>query len=250
MNVSLYQAAAAMNVHVRWQELIAQNLASTAVPGFKRQELALTAVPEGPQGDQKSSQSEFASLLTPTAKTFTNFEKGETKHTGSLTDVAIDGPGFFSVQLPNGTTAYTRDGEFHFDKDGMLVTKQGYPVLSDGGPIQKDINNLATVSISPSGEVSQGSDVKGIVKLVDFERPEKLVAISDGLFAAPDPAAGLTTPVGSTLRQYFLEGSNVSASAEMARLIVAMRMFEANQRIMQQEDNRMDRTIRDLTGPN
>jgi flagellar basal body rod protein FlgG len=152
--------------------------------------------------------------------------------------------------LPDGSKAYTRSGELRIDPQGRLVTKQAHPILdaNDVG-IQLDSANHATLSITPNGEVKQGSDVKGTIELVEFENPRQLTPIGDGLFTARNPAA-IPLPVSDpVLRQGFIETSSSSAVAEMASLIVAMRMSEANQRIIQNEDSRMERTIRELAGP-
>src|SRR5437667_7063966 len=121
MNVGLYQAAAALNANSRWQESIAENLAASSIPGFKKQEMSFGAIaagliPSAAQGAQRFS--------LPHATPATNFSPGELKFTGVKTDVALQGSGFFAVQMPDGATAYTRDGEFQMSPSGQLVTKQ------------------------------------------------------------------------------------------------------------------------------
>ena len=246
MNVSLSQAAAAMRATDRWQEVIAQNLAAASMPGFKKQEVSFASVAAGlnPTAAGQSTP------LFPGITVATNFIQGQLKHTGVTTDVAIDGAGFFEVQLPSGETAYTRDGEFQVNAQGQLVTKLGYNVVSDGGSIQIDRNNPSPVSISADGTVAQGSDVKGKLKLTDFNNPHLLRAISNSYFTATDPNLVPADATGTRVRQGFLELGNVSAVAEMAHLITAMRQFEANQRLIQVEDDRMGRAISELGNAN
>src|SRR5271169_4205014 len=155
MNVSLYQAAAALNASARWQDIISQNLASGSVPGFKKQDITFSAI-EAAQGQGG---------LIPTSQVVTNFQQGQIRPTNVPTDVAIEGDGFFEVQLPGGQTAYTRDGEFQFSAQGQLVTKQGYLVQTDGGPIQMDPKIQGPISIAPDGTVSQGSNQLGKLKI-------------------------------------------------------------------------------------
>jgi flagellar basal-body rod protein FlgG len=247
MNVSLFQAAAGLTANARWQELIAENLASSSIPGFKKQELSFAAMQGGLMSAPATGPQTFA---LPRAISSTNFQQGELRSTGVKTDVALEGRGFLAVQLPDGNTAYTRDGEFHLDASGQLVTKQGHPVLSDGGPIQLDLNNHTELSISATGEVSQGADLKGTLKVTDFNEPNLLTPIGSGQFLARHPALQVTEPAGTTLRQGFVEGANTSAPAEMVKLIAAMRMYEANQRVIQAQDDRMGKTIADLGHPN
>src|SRR4051794_11625679 len=133
MNVSLYQAAAAMNANSRWQELIADNLADSSVPGARKQDVSFSAVEAGlPSGQLGLNGERF---VMPAARPSINFTQGEINPTGVATDFAIDGPGFFQVQMPNGDAAFTRDGEFHVSAQGQLTTKRGYLIAGDGGPI-------------------------------------------------------------------------------------------------------------------
>ncbi len=240
MNVSLYQAAAAMNANARWQEMITENLAAGSVPGFRKQDISFATVEAG-LGTSRH--------LMPVARTATNFQQGSVRPTGNPTDLALEGNGFFEVQLPNGAHAYTRDGEFQLNAQGQLVTKQGYTVVSNSGPLQFDVNNPAPISVSPAGEVSQGSDNKGRLHLVEFAQPQQLTAIGQGYFLADDPAAQPIDASATSVRQGYLEASNTSPTIEMASLITAMRMFETNQKVMQMQDERMGKAINELGGP-
>lgn len=247
MNVSLYQAAAALNANARWQELISENLSSAMIPGFKKQELSFSAIEAGMMPSAVNGAAGHFAL--PSANVSTNFQQGEMKVTGVNTDVAIEGPGFFEVQLPNGDTAYTRDGEFQLNAQGQLVTKQGYAVLSDGGSIQIDLNNPAPLSISATGDVSQGTDLKGKLKVTNFNDPHLLQNIGNGCYLARDPKLQ-TVETPATVKQGYLEAANTSPIAEMGQLIAAMRSYEANQRIIQTQDDRMSRAITELGNPN
>ncbi|HUI06945.1 MAG TPA: flagellar hook-basal body protein [Verrucomicrobiae bacterium] len=239
MNVSLYQAAAALNASARWQEVISDNLAASSVPGFKKQELSFSAVAAGATPN----------VVMPSAGTSTNFQQGQIRPTGVLTDVAIDGDAFFEVQLPSGQTGYTRDGEFQFNAQGELVTKQGYAVQSDSGAIQIDLNNPAPLSIAADGTVSQGSDVKGQLKLTTFNDTRLLHGIGNGYYIATDPNLVPSAASTATVRQGYLEAGNASPVVEMAHLIGAMRQYEANQRVIQTQDDRMNRAISELGNP-
>lgn len=250
MNIGMYQAAAAMSATERWQEVIAANLAASSLPGFKKQQISFAAVQAGlvpPTAGAPGGATQPTVL--PQTRVSTNFLPGEIKPTGVNTDFAIEGPGFFEVQLPTGQTAYTRVGEFHLNASGQLVTKEGYLVLSDAGPIQLDLNNPAPMTVSPSGEVSQGIDQKGRLRLVEFDDPQALTALSAAYFAADGTGAFPKPAVVSTVRQGFVEGANTSPVLEMASLLTAMRTFEAGQRVLQMHDERLGRTISELGNP-
>ncbi len=250
MNVSLYQAAAALNANARWQEVISDNLASSSIPGFKKQELSMAAVQAGlmPASSMGSSSPHF--FTVPKATATTSFRAGDIQSTGNPNDVAVEGNGFFEVKLPNGESAFTRDGEFQVNAHSQLVTKSGYPVMGDSGPIQLDPASPGPVSVSATGVVSQGPDTRGKLKLTEFGRPDLLTQISGGYFTAGNPAAQGKPSPSSSLRQGYLEASNTSTVTEMAAMMTAMRGFEANQHIIQIQDERMGRLISDLGNPN
>jgi flagellar basal-body rod protein FlgF len=245
MNVSLYQAASAMSANARWQDVVSQNLASASVPGFKKQDLSFAAVQAGLLKTPNGS----TPLTLPRAESTTNFQQGEARYTGVNTDVAIDGEGFFEVQLASGSTAYTRDGEFQVNAQGQLVTKQGCLVMGDRGPIQLDHNNASALSISATGEVTQGSESRGRLKVVTFNDPHLLRPTTGGSFLADNPNLQPSPMAQPSLRQGFVESANTSSVLEMANLIRVMRGFEANQHIVQVQDERMGRVISELGSP-
>jgi flagellar basal body rod protein FlgG len=246
MNVSLYQAAAALNANSRWQEVIAENMASSSIPGFRKQEISQAAVQSGlmPAGSLSNSKSpQYFSM--PKATTTTSFTSGDLQNTGDNNNVGIEGKGFFQVRLPNGTIASTRDGEFQLNAKGTLVTNQGYPVMGADGPIQLTPAGAGPLTIAADGTVSQGSETKGKLKLVDFKKPELLTQISGAYFLANDPKLQ-PQPATGTLRQGFLEGANTTAVGEMVNMMTSMRAFEANEKVIQIQDDRLSKVITEL----
>jgi len=246
MNVSLYQAAAALDANERWQEMLSENLAATGVPGYKRHEISFGTIEAGFL--QQSNGIPKAATL-PVSSTSINFSQGELKQTGDTTDVALEGLGFLSVQLPDGREAYTRDGEFKLDAYGQLVTKQGYPVMGNGGFIQVDLTLATPLSISASGEVAQGRDILDRLKVTEFNDPQKLRPVAGGYYLADHPELEAQEAQGTTVRQGYIENSNTSSVTEMSQLIAAMRAYEAKQRIIQVQDERMGRFITDMGNP-
>jgi flagellar basal-body rod protein FlgF len=247
MNVSLYQAAAAMNAQSRWQEVITQNLASGSIPGFRKQDVSFSAVEAGLDPTSRSSNN--LRYVIPSASTAINFQPGEIRATRNPLDFALEGSGFVEVQLPNGTAAYTRDGEFHLNASGQLVTKQGHTVMGDGGPLQFDVSQGGSITVSASGDVTQGDEVKGRIRLMEFNDPKTLTPIGQGYFLADRPEAQPAPATATLIQQGFLEGSNTSPTTEMASLITAMRLFEANSRVLQMQDERMGRIITEIGNP-
>ncbi|HEX5270950.1 MAG TPA: flagellar basal-body rod protein FlgG [Gemmataceae bacterium] len=213
------------------------NLANLNTTGFKAnrvlfQDLLYTTLNAPSATNPAGTQLGRGVKLSSTDKLF---GEGPLQNTGTQTDVAIDGSGFFVVKLPDGSTAYTRAGNFVVNSNGQLVT-------SDGNFLQPPITvptNFTAISIATDGTVSvtvPGSSTfqkVGQITLARFANPPGLVSVGNTLFA-PSPASGsavITTP-GQTgtglLRQGFLEGSNVDATTELANLLVAQQTFVAN----------------------
>ncbi len=248
MNVSLYQAASALNANSRYQEVIAENLASSAVPGFKRKDVTLEAYRAGllpASALQGASQPKH--FVLPNAVISTDFTAGQMNRTGIDTDVAVEGAGFFAVQMHDGTIAYTRDGQFHRSASGQLVTKQGFAVMGEGGPIQLDPRNPDPLSIAESGEVSQGSETRGRLKVVEFNDPHLLTQISGSYFVANHPDVAEVAAPTSKVQQSWLEAANSTPMLEMAGMVSSMRAYETNQRVIQIQDERMGRVITELS---
>jgi flagellar basal-body rod protein FlgF len=239
MDVSLYQAAAAMSATARWQDMIAENLSAASVPGARKQEMSFSDVAAG-MGR--------AGAFIPAGNAVTNFQAGEMRSTGNPTDFALEGPGFFAVQMPNGKTVYTRDGEFTLNAQKQLVTKEGYAVIGSGGPVQFNANNAGPITISATGDISQGEQTVGKLQTFEFKQPEKLTHSGSGFFRADDSAAQPTPASKTQIRQGFVESANMSPTTEMASLITAMRLFESNQKVLQMQSDRMSKVITDLGG--
>jgi flagellar basal-body rod protein FlgG len=250
MNVSLYQAAAALSANSQWQDAIAENLASSSVPGFRKQSLATAAVQAGLMPTSSLNGSGPPQYFTlPKSTASVSFQPGEMDYMGDNKDAAIEGKGFFQVQLANGTPAVTRDGEFQINSKGQLVTKEGYTVMSQSNnPIQLDPQNHDPLFISPQGDVSQGGTIKGKLGLTDFTNPQLLTQTNGVYFLATSPAL-VTQPATGAIRDGFVESGNTSALGEMANMMTAMRTFEANQNVIQMQDERLGKTISDLGSP-
>jgi flagellar basal-body rod protein FlgG len=250
MNVSLIQSAAALDANMRWQEMISSNMASSSSPGFQKQEISFSTIQAGLMGVQPGSNvSQSNQILLPKASSSINFTPGQTFYTGVNTNLAITGPGFFQVQDDNGNSFYTRNGDFKLSTQGELITQNGYQVMGENGPIQVDMRNNAPISISSTGEVRQGSEIKGKVAVVEFNNLQLLTPVSDSYFAANNSAIQVNPSTSSTVNSGCVEKSNSSQSSEMANLVLSMRNFEVNQKVMQLSDERASRAISELGNP-
>ncbi len=232
MDRLLYTAMSGATGTMNRQAAVAHNLANTSTPGYRSEEHRLRAV-------QVQSKNTPAALPTRAfavdASTHTDFTAGPMMYTGRQMDVAIQGRGWIAVQLPDGTEGYTRNGNLQVDANGVLQTKNGLPVMGDGGqisipPDQKiELGRDGTLTVIPLTGQQTASTV-GRVKMVnpadtDLQRGE------DGVFRL---AAGGAAPIDENVRLVtgFIEGSNVNPVEQMVNMISLARQFEMQVKMM------------------
>jgi flagellar basal-body rod protein FlgG len=182
--------------------------------------------------------------------------QGTLEHTGHHLDWAIDGEGFFSVQLPDGRVGYTRNGAWHIDAEGNIVDANGHRLINDSIDVPTDVTRI---QVSSTGEVlgfvpgEEATPVSlGQITLFRFVNPQGLLAIGQNLFvetaASGAPISGLPGENGlGYLRHGFLEASNVEVVKELVDLITAQRAYEINANCIQSADE-MLQTVNRLRG--
>jgi flagellar basal-body rod protein FlgF len=226
-------------VLTRQMDMLADNLANVATPGFKNEMLAVSArrirLPGGSE------------LIGQPMTLERNMDEGSFTQTGNPLDLAIKGSGFFVVQTPLGDR-YTRNGHFQIDNQGQLVSPAGYPVLSEGGqPITFQPTD-SDIAIGQDGTVSvkrNGTQVNaGTIGVVTFAEPAKLQRVSGSLFRAtdrPEPAQD------AHIIQGMVEESNVQSVVEITRMLDINRRFQAAQQIIDAETQRSQKAMQVLT---
>jgi len=247
---SLWTSASGMNVQQKNLDNIANNLANVNTTGFKTQRAEFqdllyqtinapgsdtTNVTETPTGLQIG----LGAKLVATNRIFA---QGSLKQTGRALDMAISGKGFFQITLPDGSTAYSRDGSFTLDANGILVTSQGYNVEPNITIPQEALG----VSVGTDGTVSvdigeAAPQVAGQIQLATFINPTGLKALGGNLYK--ETSASGTAVVGNPgdvgfgeIQSNFLEISNVNVAEEMINMIIGQRAFEATSRSVKTAD--------------
>ncbi|GAA9594417.1 flagellar basal-body rod protein FlgG [Helicobacter pylori] len=248
---SLYSATSGMLAQQTHIDTTSNNIANVNTTGFKKSradfnDLFYQAMQYAGTNTSNTTLSpdglEVGLGVRPSAIT-KMFSQGSPKETENNLDVAITGKGFFQVQLPDGTTAYTRSGNFKLDEQGNLVTSEGYLLIPQitlpEDTTQVNIGVDGTVSVTQGLQTT--SNVIGQITLANFVNPAGLHSMGDNLFsitnASGDAIVGNPDSQGlGKLRQGFLELSNVRLVEEMTDLITAQRAYEANSKSIQTAD--------------
>ncbi len=251
MNGALWTAKTGLDAQQTRMAVISNNLANVNTTGFKRdravfEDLVYQSVRQA--GAQSSQETQLPSGLSigtgvrivATEKLFT---QGNFTSTSNQTDLAIKGRGFFEILMPDGSTAYTRDGSFQLDAQGQIVNSSGF-VLQPGITVP---NNTLSLTIAQDGTVSAeiaGTSAPtqlGDIQLVDFINPTGLKALGSNLFketassGAPQQGIPGTGGLGNLL-QGSVETSNVNVVEEMVGMIETQRAYEINSKAISTAD--------------
>lgn len=251
MDKTLRTAASGLNAQQRYVEIISNNIANVNTTGYKTvrpefqdllYETLRPAGAIGRNGTEPLNEVQIGSgvEVVGTAK---NFKQGDVVETGRELDMAINGEGFFVVQLPDGNRAYTRDGTFSLNNEGEIINSQGYR-LDPGVSVPDDV---VEIQISRNGtinilrEYSTEAQTIGQIELARFVNVGGLRALGENIYIE-SPASGPpiyeepgTNNTGQILQKY-LENSNVSIVEEMVNMITAQRAYELNSKSVQTAD--------------
>lgn len=251
---SLWIAKTGLNAEQTRMDVIANNIANVNTTGYKRERAVFADLLYQnlrQAGAQSSQQTQLPSGLeigtgVRTVATERLFSEGNLTQTNNPLDVAINGNGFLQVLLPNGTLAYTRAGNLELNNQGQVVTPEGYPVQPaiaiPQGATSVTIAADGTVSVTLPGQ-AQAQQI-GNLQLATFVNPAGLQASGDNQYlettASGPPTTGQPGVNGvGTLRQGFLETSNVNVVQELVNMIATQRAYEVNSKMVQASNQMM-----------
>jgi flagellar basal-body rod protein FlgG len=253
---SLWIARTGLDAQQTNLDVIANNLANVSTNGFKRSRavfedlLYQTLRQPGAQSSQATQIPTGLQLGTGVRpiSTASIFTQGALQQTANTLDVAINGAGFIPVLLPDGTTAYTRDGSFQQDNQGQIVTASGYPVQ----PSITIPSNALSITIGTDGVVSvtqPGSTATtqvGALQVATFINNGGLQRVGENLFletassGTPTPNTPGTNGSGVVVQNY-VETSNVNVAEEMVSMIQTQRAYELNSKVVSTSDSMLGR---------
>ena len=253
---SLWIAKTGMEAQQTQLDTISHNLANVGTNGFKRGHVVFEDLIYQNLRQAGAASSEQTQLPTGlqvglgvrSVATSRNFSQGNLQQTSNNLDLAIKGNGFFQVQLPDGTTGYTRDGALQVDGAGQLVTNNGYTV-QPGITIP---SNAQSVTIAPDGTVNvalpgqTAPQAVGTLSLASFVNPAGLEPKGQNLWgetsASGSPNAGAPGSNGlGSLQQGYVETSNVNVVEELVAMIATQRAYELNSKAIQTSDQMLQK---------
>ena len=238
----LYSAATALDAAEARHRIASENLAHVHQPGHRRRIIEQTTFEHALA--QLQDTNGYARTLGANVSDTTihvDHTSGILEQSGRSLDLAIQGDGFFAVEGPDGPL-YTRNGHFHVNSDGTLVTIDGLEVRGEGGPLVLPVGaTAANIQVSGDGRLAVEGTELGQLELTRFERPQQLRTAGASLFADPGDADGV--PAEVQVMQGFVEGSNVTPIDELVNIMVSSRQYEAATKVLTAIDRSIEQRI-------
>lgn len=247
----LYISTAGMDVQQARLNSLTQNLANVNTSGYKKQTVTLQNFAElilinekvemGGASIPDKPPLGYYCLGPMVGEIYRDFSPGAAGETNKSTDIMLSGEGFFVAQTPAGER-YTRNGSFCLDSEGYLVTSKGDRVLGVSGPVHVGGEDF---TVTKDGRVIVNNEEVDAFRVVTFTNPQMLLPEENSYYSSP---AGIEpqNATGPQIYQGFLEQANVELSLEMVNLIEIFRTYEANQRLVQMQDDLLEKAVNQI----
>lgn len=215
------------------------NIANMSTPGYKGTSVIFEDYLNRAKHNDPTGIKQVSNI-----RTYRDLSQGSLQRTDNKLDFAINGEGYFSVQTPQGQR-YTRDGSFSLDANGNIVTKEGYQVMGDSGPLSIP-QGARNIVVGNDGNINTDQGDVGSIRVVNFADGQSLTPEGDNLLSAgqgavEQPAEKVTITQGS------LEMANVNPIIEMNRMVEILRNYQAAQKMIQNDHDRIRSVIQKLT---
>ena len=254
MSGGIYMAASGALAYEKRLQIISNNLANANTVGYKMDhgqfqsidpaDLPASSTLTGPEMNTSLAQSFWFEF-----NSYTDFTHGSLKNTANDFDLALIGKGFFCVQKPDGVH-YTRKGDFTLNTDGVLVTRNGWPVMGDGGEItvnnKENPHQYKKFAVDEEGNVSVDGKEIGSLRIVEFSEPYSLRKMGDTLFKPAENSPPAQEAQDFKVSQGFVELSNVDVVKMMTEMIEVLRGYESYQKVIRTADEASARAINEV----
>ena len=250
----IYTSAMGMIVQEKRQANVSQNLANVETNAFKKQKMIAKAFDKvaiknrdnNISGHPLTSIGEMH-LGVEIDDLYSDFEQGVLTETNKSLDFAMDGQCFFTIQLPSGEIAYTRDGSFKINGSGQLTTKQGYLVMGRNTYNQNLGSiplNSEDIQVDTKGLITQANGQNYVLNIASFNDIQALHRMGENIYTGD----GVQVFIGEeySIRQGFVEKSNVNPLEEMVKMIEITRSFETNQKVVQSMDETLGKAVNEV----
>jgi len=253
MSGDIYLAAAGALACEKRLQIISNNLANANTVGFKMEQGYFkqfdTNDPAISPVQNAAATESQADLFWNNFNVYTDYSSGPLKMTGNDFDLALEGDGFFCIQTPDGIH-YTRKGDFTLDAEGVLVTRNGYPVLGEGGEItvksNENPNQHAQFAVDEQGNISVDGKQVDTLRIVKIAELSRLTKAGDTLFKLPAAGAAEVKADNFRVSQGFIEMSNVEVVKMMTEMIEVLRGYESYQKVIQAADESNSKAINEV----
>jgi flagellar basal-body rod protein FlgG len=234
----IYTNSSAMQYLEEKMDVVANNLANSTTSGFKRNGLFIDQLLGAEQANIRNEIKQ--PLPEGEIKTYTEYTQGGIRDTQNKFDFAINGDGFFTIDTPDGL-AYTRDGQFIINQEGILTTVNGHPVMGQSGMIQLAGEKF---SVTEDGYISINNQIVDKLSINSFDVKDA-VQMADNLWR-PKSAEVEVYEANPEVKQGFLEISNVSIVKEMVSMIAIQRWYNANEKSIKTNDDALNKAVNNI----
>ncbi|HBE02392.1 MAG: flagellar basal-body rod protein FlgF [Spirochaetes bacterium GWF1_41_5] len=254
----IYTGASGMTAKMHEMDIISNNLANVGTEGFKKDTACFKAFPEmliSRIDDNGVIKLPIGSIdtrpITGTLGTgvevnevFTEFSQAPLKRTDNSFDLSIDGRGFFSVLTDRGER-YTRNGTFILNKENHVVTKEGWNLMGTNGPVRVEGN----FAVNEKGEIYSNGEFQNTLKIIDFENNRYIKKEGNSFYRSTDLSgkAAQLSPSDFSVKQGFLEASNINPVREMVEMIKVQRSYEASQKSIHTHSDALHKLVNEMT---
>jgi len=242
MENSIYLALSRQSAMRADLNIVSNNIANMNTTGFRGQNLVFEEFIAKPRGHDDPLS------FVANRGQYDLTDPGPVQVTANPLNIALEGPGFISIQGPGGEIHYSRNGDFARDPNGILITQNGFAVASSGGGNITIPEDSLEINIDRFGVVSNQDGVLGQIGIFEFENPQTLKPMGNNLYDAGDAAPGEVE--NTVVQQFALEGSNVNPITEMTRMIEISRQYVSVQNLLNNESERLRGAIQTLTQTN
>jgi flagellar basal-body rod protein FlgF len=223
----------------RQMDVVANNIANVNTTGFKQQRVLFTEFLERPSVHEQVSFVQDRAVVR-------NLNVGALAQTGNTLDFALTGPGYFTVDTASGRR-YTRSGNFQLNNQRQVVDQNGLPLVDERGQPMVIPENAREIKVSSDGTVSTEEGDVGKFNLASFSREQLMTEVGGGLYVSDEQPQAV--PADTKVSQGMLEQSNVNSITETTSMIEILRQYQQNQKMIDNENERIRTAIRRLVKP-